>query len=121
MIQCILLIDYEPITEMAAESLLEKQAEAKQGFLALSCLLLFCYNASLGLTFLFKFQLFTFCVNIEIGTSLICHLFGCCYVYGGLTLEHHQGRTNLNGKDFVVLYFIFWFEWEYILTFNRWR
>ena len=32
----------------AAESLLEKQAEAKQGFLALSCLLLFCYNASLG-------------------------------------------------------------------------
>jgi len=51
---------------MAAESLLEKQAEAKQGFLALSCLLLFCYNASLG----------------------------CCYVYGGLTLEHHQGGSE---------------------------
>ena len=87
----------------------------------LSCVILICYNASLGLTFLFKYQLFTFCVNIEIGTNLICHLFGCCYVYGGLTLEHHQGRTNLNGKDFVVLYFIFWFEWEYFLTFNRWK
>ena len=35
--------------QMAAETLLEKQAEAKQGFLAASCLLLFCYNASLGL------------------------------------------------------------------------
>ena len=51
--------------QMGGESLLEKQAEAKQGFLALSCILLFCYNASLGSHFFLQLSTFyIFCVNL---------------------------------------------------------
>ena len=58
MLSASLIIIFCQLSKMAVESLLEKQAEAKQGFLALSCLLLFCYNASLGLNSSFPMSTF---------------------------------------------------------------
>ena len=48
---------------MEEKSILKKQEEARHTFLIISVLLLFCFNISLGAS----------------------------YVYGGLTLEHHRG------------------------------
>jgi len=48
---------------MAEQSILEKQEKTKNTYLVISVLLLFCYNVMVG----------------------------ACYVYGGLTLEHHRG------------------------------
>ena len=66
----------------AAESLLEKQAEAKQGFLALSCLLLFCYNASLGLNLYVLNVYDAFCDH-----SKPCHVCFCMLHDTSLSLD----------------------------------